>query len=459
MNKRLAVLLAGVMAFSCFVTAYAYDTNDTYSDAMYIDTPHIRTTDSSTTTTGGSTTTTGGGNSISYNGREKDPRFGFRDKVITTDKGTIEILDNGSIITTGETTYDPKTGSFKKTYFMDAETIFYGDYYGIESGKIRYGSGSVITRDYSCIFKGEIYALNEGDIYTRWILKDDEVAEWNIMPLFSFMKIDNKWVFFDSSTILYSRYKENELINELVATNRATVQLEEDIEVKDLSSSMSRTSNSGQTKVLPDGCLLIVTEGRSHYITQRGIIPKDTIINYQDGSVELIKNDMTIVGNDINVRIQNLNGDNSDIGFESYVINKTDTENPPVTPSPSPEPSPIPPTDNDSDDSSYKETVIVKPQSLDKTKRYQYSVEDNLTIRKGNEVIKLKKGDKIILPNGTESVLTELPKGTKLINSGKTVILNGGYSLSRKVSFKVIEERDTIELFIEMFLGFFNKLK
>lgn len=446
MKKKLVLLLSGVMVFSCFIPLQAYDTSDEYEISL-IDTSYTQ------TTTQSSITTTS--NSISYGGLEEDPRFGFRDKVITTNKGTIEITTSGSIVVTGDTTYNPETGDFDTSY-KNFEHVYIGGFFetAIEGG-IKYGYGTQVNKDYSFIYKDKVYAISKGDIYTRWYYKDDIVSLMNIMPIFSFMEIDDNWVLFDTDVVLRGRYYVFDEIEEIVSTGNATIKLEENIEISS-NNANSRTRDISQNKILPNGCLLILTEGHANYITSLGVIPKNTIINYPDGSVELISEEMNIVGENINVKIQNLNGDNSNVGFESFIINKAEIENPPVTPTPSPKPSPTPtpsikptpPTNNNNGSSSdgnnnsnTNSETIDTSQKLDKNKQCEYEVLSSMKLSTKHDTIELVKGDRIILPKYTDKIDKKLPINTLIIKKdGTRIVLRNKYNISKKVIFKESKE-------------------
>lgn len=445
MNKRIAILVAGFMLFTNGNMVFANDSLNT-NEILEANFPMTRTTSDSIITTGGSITTTEG----TVTTTDTTLKCGITERVITTEKGTIEILDDGSIITTGDTTYNPKTGNFdiSNPYYTNYEKIYIGGHlqevYGGKNGDmLRYGKGATINKNYSFIYDDEIYTIDEGDIYTRWFMKNDDTNESNIMPLLSFMEMDGRWFFFQRSTILYSRYIGSDTIREIVSANQVAIRLEEDTVV----------SNKEQEIVLSKGSMLITTEGKPSYITDFGEIPKNTIINYQDGSVELLHEKMYIVGKNVNVRIQNMSCDNMDIEFKPYTINASndlppmedDTIEPPINNKPN-IPS-VPSYDdnaNDSDntvDTDDSDVVVDTTQKLDKDKQYEYIVTDTINLIYKKDMIKLKKNDRIILPYGLEKIDKTLPMNTLIIKDGEEFVLRHNYTMSRNATFKKSEEK------------------
>lgn len=348
--------------------------------------------------------------------------LGITDKVITTDKGTITITDSGTIITEGDTRYNPLTGNF------DVENYQFEKIFDIEGyGEVKYGYGGKFNKDATFVQDGVAYSVNNGDIYTRWSAKTiDEVNKLNLLPVLSFMEIDDKWVLINGTKIIYNRYSNTRAVDEIVSWNNSTLRLEEETLLR----------NENRDLILPSGTLLIFIDAKAQYINDK--IPQKTIINYPNGEVEYLGEEMKIVNTNLSVGIQNMNGDNRSAEFRTYVLNQEEEVKPPVD-----EEKPdngngseVKPPITETEDDDYEWLK----QQLDTSKRYSYTVTSTIDITKGKEKITLTKGDKIILPKSTKSILKDLPKNTLIIKNSKRVVLSEGYVIDRKVEFKETKE-------------------
>lgn len=417
MNKRVAFLLTGLMIFTNVNTLLAdVNTNDI----------SVKIAATAMTTTSGAITTT-----------DSALKYGITDKVITTNKGTIQILDDGSIITTGNTDYNPKTATFDTptAHFTTFEKIYIGGRLGKtygDDGYIRYKNGSVINKNYTFIYGDRVYTLSKGDMYTRWDAKGDDVAEMNIMPLLSFMVMEGKWFLFETSTRLYPRYTGEDSIDEIIVINQLSVKLEED--------TLIQSADGSEQRILQAGCMLIATEGRSNYITDRGIIPDNTIVNNLDGSVELVKDTMYITDKNVKASVQNMRMDNIDIAFKPFIINFSDD----VPPVDSGDDVVEPPVNNETPSYSNGGGTVISDttQKLSKDKQYEHTITSPLSLTYKNDIIKLEKGDRIILPRGLEKINKVLPCNTLIIKSdGKRLILKNEYTVDGKLTFTESKER------------------